>query len=57
MTEPSIKEYQSYLNCILNSVKNDPVPIFELSLWLLRKGKINKNSFLLYNSRKMNDIV
>ena len=42
MTESSIKEYQSCLNCILNSVKNDPVPIFELSLWLLRKGKINK---------------
>ena len=45
MTESSIKEYQSCLNCILNSVKNDPVPIFELSLWLLRKGKIKKNSF------------
>ena len=45
MTESSIKEYQSYLNCILNSVKNDPIPIFELSLWLLRKGKIKKNSF------------
>ena len=39
MIESSIKEYKLLLYSILNGVKKDPVPILELSIWLLNKGK------------------
>ena len=57
MIESSIKEYKLLLDSILNGVKKDPVPIFELSLWLLRKGeKMNILPFIKKTKTNHNQI-